>query len=63
MLILGKGKGGAEIPLAGSCTRVSCAPVVIGQDVASSEEGMNLSGSNDGRLGYLRQSPIAENAV
>jgi hypothetical protein len=49
MVIFANGKGGGEIP----GNEVSgLASAAIGQDVASSEDLINLSGSNEGLLGY-----------
>jgi hypothetical protein len=42
---------------------VSCTLVATGEDLASSEDGTHLSGSNDGRRGYSRESPTTFNAV
>jgi hypothetical protein len=60
MVIFRKGKGGTET-LGNEVS--GHASAAAGQDVASRVDGTNLSGSNVGRLGYCRQSPIAINAV
>lgn len=55
--MLGKGCGGAGDDSG------SEALSVLGLEVASNEEEMYLSGSNEGRLGYCQQSPIVLKAV
>lgn len=61
--MLANGKGGSETPLDRTDPGVSHTPVAMGDDLANSEDGTNLSGSNDGRRGYSRESPTTLNAV
>jgi len=60
--MLKNGWGSSETPGNESDLSILCA-LAIGHDWASSEDGINLSGSNEDRLGYCRQSPIMLNAV
>jgi hypothetical protein len=60
MVILAKGKGGAKTFDKES---ESVVPVAMGEVLASSVDGRNLSGSKEGRRGYSLQSPNALKAV